>query len=168
MLDIVTMPHWHAIHCQWKHEYRVQDTLGQLEIEPFLPTYKAKVFWTHRAKEVDRILFPGYVFAQFNSQFIPEIIRIPGVIGLCGGNLRPAQIPEHEIYAVRRVLQSMRPITAESYAPGDLVTIRRGVFAGVTGKVIRAKNKLRLYVAIEMLQRAVSVELSADDIAKAA
>lgn len=168
MSDLQPMPAWHAIHCHCQHEYRVQNSLSRIGIEEFLPTYRTRVYWSHHTKEVDRVLFPGYVFGRFERQAIPEIIRIGGVIQLCGGNLRPAHIADHEIHGIRSVLSSMLPLQQETYSPGELVLIRRGPFQGVTGRVVRVKNKLRLYVAIEMLQRAVSVELAAEDLRKVA
>jgi transcription antitermination factor NusG len=43
--------------------------------------------------------------------------------------------------------------------PGDPVEIVTGPFAGMAGKLIRRGNGLRLFVEVQMLRRAVSVEV---------
>lgn len=89
---------------------------------------------------------------------------------MLGGGFTPAEIPEFELDSIRKVLASMVPVSPVEYCgslhPGDAVTVRSGSMKGVSGRVVKHAKGLRLVVAVEMLGRAVCVEIDSAALAK--
>lgn len=84
----------------------------------------------------------------------------PGVVSIIGFGDQPAPILDREIEAVRAIIES--GIAAEP-APflreGQRIRVTHGPLKSVEGSLVRKKSAWRLVVAIEMLQRSVSVEI---------
>lgn len=155
---------WYAIYTLPRHEKVIADRLMQREIETFLPLYRTVHRWNRRRAEVELPLFPGYVFVKM---FIPNKVRVlahPGVIRLVSFNGRPANLPDGEIEMLRA---SLAVCKAEPYPflnAGRQVRIRSGPLAGLKGRVLRRKGKLRVVVSIELIERAIVLELDAADV----
>jgi len=161
-------PQWFAIWVMSNAEFVVETALRRLDIETFLPTWSEIVQWSDRKKEITRPLFRGYLFARSADARVPEIVAIAGVIKVLPENLTPEPVDPAEIENVRRLLALGRPLKVCDYTTGDAVTIESGAFAGVRGIVKRTKNGTRVIVKIEILHRAVSVEMDAEDLMKEA
>jgi len=66
----------------------------------------------------------------------------------------------HDLGQVSRLIATGAPVTPEArLVPGDLVEIRTGVLAGLTGKVLRVASKNRFVVQVDFIQQGASVEL---------
>jgi transcription antitermination factor NusG len=149
-------------------EFSVEDALTSYGIESFLPTWVERTQWSDREKSIRRPLFPGYLFALCAGGPRRELLRIAGVIQTLPTSLNPLPIDASEIDNVRLALRSALPVKPCDYISGDAVVIERGPLAGVKGIVLRTKQGTRVIVRIEMLQRAVSVEVDAEDVMKEA
>ncbi|MES2136109.1 MAG: UpxY family transcription antiterminator [Pseudomonadota bacterium] len=161
-----TLPNWYAIWVMSNAEFVVEDALLNLDIEPFLPTWIETVQWSDRKKEITRPLFRGYLFARCADRRVPEIAQIAGVIKVLPDNLTPAPVDKAELENVRRLLHSGLAMKVCDYVQGDAVEIERGPLAGVKGIVQRTKQGTRVIVKIEILRRAVSVTIDAEDLVK--
>lgn len=157
---------WYAVYCMSNAEFVVEDTLRGYGIEPFLPTWNEVTYWSDRKKIIRRPLFPGYLFARCDDGPRREILRIAGVIEVLPNNFNPQPVDATEIENVRRMLACGLPMKPCDYTTGDAVQIETGPLAGVKGIVQRTKNGTRVVVKIEMLKRAVSVEVDAADLTK--
>lgn len=151
--------HWYALRLMSRAEFTVDAALTGRGIESFLPGYEEAVRWSDRVKHIFRPLFPGYIFARLDRASLVDALKIAGVIQLLPTSLKPLPIEEHEIENVRRLLEAAPRATECDYAAGELVTIDSGPLAGVSGVVVKTKGSNRLVVRIELLMRAVSVEL---------
>jgi transcription antitermination factor NusG len=166
-------PRWYALWVMSNAEFVVEEALRGYGIESFLPTWTEVTQWSDRKKTIQRPLFPGYLFArcdQSGNERGPrrEILRIAGVIEVLPSSLSPMPVDAADIENVRRMLASGVPATPCQYITGDAVLIESGPLAGVKGIVQRTKNGTRVVVKIEMLKRAVSVEIDFRDLVKAA
>lgn len=164
---------WYAIWVLSNAEFVVEEALRGYGIESFLPTWTEVTQWSDRKKTIHRPLFPGYLFArcdQSETERGPrrEILRIAGVIDVLPNSLSPSPVDVADIENIRRVLASGVPAIPCKYITGDAVQIESGPLAGVKGIVQRTKNGTRVVVKIEMLKRAVSVEIDFKDLVKAA
>ncbi len=157
---------WYAIWVMSNAEFTVADALAGHAIECFFPTWPEVTQWVDRKKVINRPLFPGYLFARSEAARHNDILRIAGVIEILPSSLTPLPIDAAEIENVKRVLAAGVPLKPCAYVTGDLVTIDAGALTGVKGIVQRSKNGTRVIVRIEMLQRAVSVEIAAEDLVK--
>lgn len=157
---------WYVLRVRPNAERTVERALFRASIPWFVPTYRERVRWSDRWQIAGRLLFPGYVFVRASMLDLAQAAEVGGVLGVLPSNLSPVAVSETDIENVRRVVSSMRPLEACDYQPGDLVTIQGGALRGVTGVVRRHARGARLLINVEMLGRAVSVELDADDLAK--
>lgn len=150
---------WYAVRVKPNHEFRVERGLSDLGIENYLPFYVESVKWSDRVKRVNRLLFPGYVFVRMTVAEIPSLLAVVGVLGVLPNNITPVAIDETQIAAIGTILASNLPVAACEYHAGDLVRIGSGSLRGLEGVVVRTARSTRLIVSVEILRRAVAVEI---------
>jgi transcription antitermination factor NusG len=152
---------WFAVRVRSNHERVTALHLRSRGLEEFAPTYRTECQWSDRRKEVERFLFPGYVFCRLNPNDRLPVLTIPGVVGLVGFGKAPAAIPDTEIESVRRTVGSGLLVAPWPFlSAGQSVLIERGPLMGVEGILQEIKKAFRLVVSIQMLQRSISVEVS--------
>lgn len=151
---------WCAVHTRYQHENLVQTLLSRGGFETFLPTYKKYHRWKDRKKEISHPLFPGYVFVADIQTDKLRVVSTPGVCAIVSVAGVPAVIPESEIAAIRRAIVNPFAVEPHCYLNnGDFVRIVDGPFEGMEGILVRKKGSTRLVVSVEMLGRAVAIEI---------
>ena len=151
---------WFALRVRSNFERVAGIHLRDRGVEEFSPTYKTERQWSDRKKQVERFLFPGYVFCRVNPDDRLPVLTIPGAVSLVGFGKGPSAIPEGEIDAVRRMVGSGLLVAPWPFlAAGQRVLIERGPLTGVEGILQEIKKVFRLVVSIHLLQRSVSVEV---------
>ena len=154
---------WFALDIRARHEKFVAAALFGKGFDVFLPQYRCKRRWSDRVKEVDAPLFPGYLFCRFNPNDRLPILKTPGVTQIVGYNHVPVPVDEHEITAVRRLVDSGVPNFPCAYLEvGSKVRIDAGALRGLEGILMDVKGKRRLVLSITLLQRSVAVEIDSD------
>lgn len=154
---------WYAITVKHQHEQSVRSLLESKGLEAMAPTYRGCRRWSDRLKELDLPLFNGYVFCRFPYQERIQVLDTPGVVKVVSFGGIPAEIPDAEIAAIQQVTVAGLPARPWPYLkPGDRVRIERGPLRGVEGTLLREKDRLHLVVGVELLQRAMAVELEID------
>lgn len=162
-----TLPsHWYALWVMSNAEFVIRDALDAHGMQVFLPTWSEVTQWSDRKKTIERPLFPGYLFARANREQLMEAVRTAGVIEILPTSMTPAPVDRAEVENVRLMLAAGLPLKLCPYASGDEVLIDRGPLAGVKGVVQRTKNGMRVIVKVEILHRAVCVEVDADELVK--
>ena len=156
---------WFAIWTKSRHEQVVRTQLEQRAIEAFLPTVARWSRWKDRKKKIDWPLFPGYCFARFDPQERMSVLKCGGVVNIVSIEGEPAAIPEHEIQAIRQLVESDLaydpcPLIRE----GMKVEVAHGPLKGVVGRLSRKNDKARLVLSVDLIGQAVSVEVDAADV----
>jgi transcription antitermination factor NusG len=134
--------------------------------EYLLPTYRTRVKWSDRTKELDRPLFQGYLFCQFDARRRVPILNTPGVLEIVrfGGQLAP--IDDQELASIRVALKSGYTCVPWPHLEvGRTIRIGFGPFAGVTGQLVEVKGKTRMILSVTVLNRSISVEIDASILA---
>jgi transcription antitermination factor NusG len=158
-------PRWYAAYTSANHEKRVALQLQQRSVEHFLPVYASVRRWKDRRVTLQLPLFPGYVFVHMALRERLRVLEVPGVARLVGFDGTPAALPDEEIEALKRGLSS--GVRAEPHpflTVGRRVLIKGGPLVGVEGIVIRRKNRIRLVISLNLIQRAAAVEVEAADL----
>ena len=156
---------WYAACTRPRHEKRVLQQLADRRFEPFLPLFQAVHRWKDRRKIVELPLFRGYVFVRISPQQRVGVLQTPGVVRFVCFNGRPAALPDSQIEALRSAYdRGLRFEPHPLLKVGSRVRVRHGCLAGAEGVLVRRKHSLRFVLSLELLNRAVSVEVDAADI----
>jgi transcription antitermination factor NusG len=156
---------WYAVYTSANHEKRVAEQMGVREVEHFLPLYASVRRWKDRRVMLELPLFPGYVFVRMAPRDRMRVQQIPGVARLVGFDGAPMALPEEEVEALRTSLAS--GVRAEPHpfmTAGRRVRVREGPMAGMTGTLVKRKNKARFVVSLELIQRSIAVEIDEADL----
>jgi len=153
-------PRWYAAYTRAQHEKRVAQQLAQRDVEHYLPTYEAVHRWKDRRMRVQSPLFPGYVFIRIPLRNQMDVLRIPSVVRLVGFNGAPTPLPQEDIARLRRAMADGVLAQPHPYLKvGRRVRITAGPFVGCEGILKRCRGSLRLVLAIELIHRAVLVDV---------
>ena len=159
-VDPFTQPCWYAIQTRSWCEKRVRDQLTAKAILPFLPLWQKRSRWADRVKLIELPLFRGYLFGHFTFQQTFEVLATFGVTRLVSFNGKPVPIPEEQIEAVRTLVTHQLRYDPHPYLVESMqVRITHGPLAGVEGILVTKKSAARLIVRIELIQRAVAVDI---------
>jgi transcription antitermination factor NusG len=153
-------PNWYAVYVLSNHEKRVAQQLEERSIEHLLPRYGSIRQWKDRRVQLQRPLFPGYVFVRLALRDRLQVLQISGVANLVGFCGTPAALPQAEIDALRSSL--LNGVRAEPYpylTVGRRVRVKSGPLAGMEGILVRKKNQGRLVISLDLILRSVAVEV---------
>jgi transcription antitermination factor NusG len=157
---------WYAAYTCTNHEKRVAEQLVVLELEHFLPLYASVRRWKDRRVMLDLPLFPGYVFVRLALRNRLRMLQLPGVVRLVGFNGTPAALPDEEMNALKLGLKTRLHAEPHPYLTvGRRVCINRGPLAGCEGILVRRKGNYRVVLSLDLIQRSVSVDVDASDLA---
>jgi len=159
-------PLWYAGYTAARHEKRVAQHLSQRGVEHFLPLYEAVHRWNNGCHRVSLPLFPGYIFVRIPLRERMRVLEVPGFVRLVGFNALPQPLSDADIEKMKNALSS--GVVAEPYpylTAGTRVEVRRGPLAGMTGILLRRQNKYRVVISVDLIQRAMVVEVAAEDVA---
>ena len=116
------------------------ESLAGNGFEVFLPTYNVIRKWTDRKKQLSLPLFPCYVFVRSNFERRLRILRTPGVHFLVMFAGRPAPIPDSEMDAIRKAVESRLRVEPHPFLRcGDWVRVTSGPLADVEGILVRKR-----------------------------
>jgi transcription antitermination factor NusG len=156
---------WYAAYTSANHEKRVAEQLGVREVEHFLPLYASVRRWKDRRVTLQLPLFPGYVFVRMALRDRLRVQQVPGVARLVGFHGRPAALPDEQIEALRNGLGNSLAAKPHPYlTAGRRVRVKSGPLAGLQGILVKRKNKARFVVSVELIQRAIAVEMEGADL----
>src|SRR2546427_11792697 len=128
---------WIAVQVRCGFEKTVSEGLEHRGYEHFFPSYKQRRSRGSQTEEVQRPLFPGYVFCRYIRVPRYRILATPAVIRLVGAGNTLISIPDVEIEAIRRVVNSgLYSEPWKSLQVGQAVTVNPGALAGGQGSFV--------------------------------
>ncbi len=153
---------WYALYTRHQHEKTVASLLSGKGFQVFLPLYSTVHRWKDRDKQLFLPLYPGYVFLLDRLDRTLQILMTPGVHSIVGTAGGPEPIPQFEIDAVKRVIESSLAVEPHPFLRcGDRVRVTYGPLEGIEGILLRKKNAFRLVLSMEMLMKSVAIEIDA-------
>ena len=166
--DSQMSPTWYAIYAQVRHESKVYTRLLGKSFECLLPQMERWSRRRDRRKKIQVPIFPGYLFirAALDNYEQVRILQTPGVVRIVRNQDGPLPVPDSQVNSLITLLGNDRVLTSHPYlVEGMRVRIVNGPLYGCEGILVQRKNeKTRLVVAIDIIQQAVSVELSEEDV----
>jgi transcription antitermination factor NusG len=152
---------WYVAYTLPRHEKAVADRLLDQDVESYLPLYSASRYWNKRRVEVQLPIFPGYVFVRMPLSERFRILSRPGIIRFVGSNGILSTLPDEEIERLRSSLDLWKAQPHPYLIAGKHIRIRSGPFAGLEGRILRRKGKMRLLVTLDIIQSAMLLEVDA-------
>ncbi len=153
---------WYALNAKYQHEKLVAQLLSNKGLEVFLPLYKSVRQWSDRTKVLSLPLFPCYAFLHGGLARQVDILGTPGVHGFVAFGGVPAAIPDAEIEAVRRAIETSLSVEPHPFLRrGDWVRVKWGPLEGLEGILLRKKGLSRLVLSVELLERSIAMEVDA-------
>jgi transcription antitermination factor NusG len=158
-------PNWFAVYTCARHEKCVAEQMARREIRAFLPVYRSVRRWKDRRKEIEMALFPSYVFVRVALRERLRVLEIPGVVGIVGAGGKPVPLADQEIEPFLHGVEGCLKMEPHPFMRvGRRVRVRSGPMAGMEGVLLRRKEGVRLIVSLEILMRAVAVEIDEADV----
>lgn len=158
---------WYAVRTRSHCEAKSRSVLCEKGVETYLPSFREVHQWKDRKKIVEQPLFPGYLFVRIADcpQSRLSVLSSDGVVGILGSANSIEPVPESELQAVRRMLESGISCHANPLLQaGAWVRVRRGPLKNLEGLLVRVKNQSRLVVSITLLSQSVSTEIDVSDV----
>jgi len=156
---------WYAVYTCANHEKRVADQFADRNVEHFLPQYESMRRWKDRKVRLQLPLFPGYLFVHMVAQERLRVLQVPGVVRLVGFNGSLLPMPLEDIERIREFLRQGRRAEPHSYLQaGRKARVVRGPLAGMEGVTLRRKNRSRLVVSFDLIQRSFAIEIDEADL----
>ena len=152
---------WYAIRVKSRCERMVCDQLEQKGYERFLPMYWSRRLWSDRVKVLQLPLFTGYLFCRFDIEKRLAILRTPGVVNIVGKGRVAVPVDPQQLEDVRLAVTSGQNVKPwSSLELGQRVRVELGPLRGVVGTLVRHKNASQLILRVDLMQRAMSVEVA--------
>jgi transcription antitermination factor NusG len=156
---------WYALYTYPRHEKRIAEQIENRRFCCFVPLYRSVRRWKDRRKEIDQVLFPGYVFVQMALEDKLKVLQLPGVVRLVTSKGRPVPVSADEIESLRDRLSRGAKLKPHPYLrTGRRVRVRRGPLEGLEGVIVRRKESCRFVFSIDLIQRSVAVEIDEADL----
>jgi transcription antitermination factor NusG len=161
-MEFETLLPWNAVYTRHQHEKTVADILSKKGLSVFLPLYQSTRRWKDRTKTLSLPLFPSYVFVRGAVDHHLHVVTTPGVYWMVSAGGQPAVIPDDQIDAVNRMIESSLRVEPHPFLKcGDWVRVKYGPLGGIEGILVRTKGLCRLVISVEMLEKSVAIEVDA-------
>ena len=156
---------WYALYTRPRFEKKVDKELRDVDIETFLPLKTVIKFWSDRQKLIQEPLFPSYVFVYVNLKERFRAFQPRGVVRMVSFNGEPTCIPEDQINAVRRLLESgYTPVVHPYLTEGDMVEIVSGPLMGLKGFIIEHRGDNHFIVSIDGIRQSLAVNIGSNNL----
>jgi transcription antitermination factor NusG len=162
---VLLQSRWYAAHVRSRHEKQVARQLEERHVSCFLPVYRSVRRWKDRRKELDLVLFPGYVFVHLDLKDRLRVLQVPSVVRFVSFNGYPAPLPDSDIETLSNGLA--KGVRAEPHPylkVGNRVRVKYGPLSGMEGILVRRKEKFRVVLSIDLIQRSIAVEVDESEV----
>lgn len=170
----ITAPAWCVVHCNAGQERLAAASIigrGLMAYDPRFIEERRINAYSQRTREIERPLFPGYIFAAYQAETDDWKILFgrPGVRRVVTNNDRPmlvapAFMDELRGHEAERAVPMPDP--ARTFEAGEGVRISRGPFASFYAKLISIDSEARITALVEMFGRQTPIQVTIDDIEK--
>jgi transcription antitermination factor NusG len=159
-------PVWHVLHVKPRCEKKMGEYCGAHAVACELPLREETKVYQRRRVTVHKPVFPGYVFVHFSAEERVSVLK---------SNLVVRDLPVvDQAHFVRQLEQIRQALSVdptlnacEAFTAGRRVRITAGPFMGLEGVVQTVRGKTRVLLNVEMIGRALSVEVGIEMLERA-
>jgi transcriptional antiterminator RfaH len=129
-----------------------------MNVSFFLPLQEHRTRSGNRVQTSHLPLFPGYLFLHGDAEARLKTLETK-FVAQCLPVLDQTRI-QNDLSRVHRLMTGNAPMSLEDrIQPGTPVQITDGIFAGMTGKLLRRGSRFCFIVEVEILRQGVSIEI---------
>lgn len=124
----------------------------------YLPLRRETKIYQRRKVTVEKPVFPGYFFVAFDAEGRLALLKTNNIVRI----LKPAsqRLLLHQLAQIRKALRVDPSLsTCAALRTGHRVRINTGPFMGIEGVVKSLKGKTKVCLNVELVGRAVVVEV---------
>jgi transcriptional antiterminator RfaH len=162
------MKSWYLIQCKARQERLAQENLERQGYTTYLPFAEIRRRRRGRTVRVIDPMFPRYLFIHLSDETDDwrPIRSTLGVTTLVRFGQVPARIPDNLIASLRNREneQGIQVLDNPDYQPGERVRIAEGPMEGYEGVFQACTGKERVTILLQIAEKAVSVQLTPDQI----
>ncbi|MDB4877445.1 MAG: transcription elongation factor/antiterminator RfaH [Gemmatimonadetes bacterium] len=152
---------WFVIWAESRAEKKVEKRIAALGLTPWLPVVRERHRWSDRWRDVERPLFPGYLFARASNADLHQVLRIPGVLTVVKQGGKPALLTDTFVKSLRDAIgrAGVSPEAVDGsveYSAGDEVIVQEGALRGVRGIVQERRSGRQLVLWVAEIGRGVA------------
>ncbi len=162
---------WYAIHTYSGYEERVKKALDQrvkfmdaedVIAQVVIPTEEEVEIKGGQRRNVSRKILPGYILVEMTmtDQSWTVVRNTPGVTGFVGSGGKPVALPDEEVDAILKQMESETPKVKIGFRQGESVRVTDGPFSefvGIVDEIGTEKGKVK--VLLSLFGRETPVEL---------
>lgn len=156
--------HWYLLHTKPRQEMRALQNLEQQGYPCYLPLLPVEKLHQNNLTVCDEPLFPRYLFIQLGqgsvSQSWGPIRSTKGVNRLVSFGMEPAKVDDGLIDQIKLYEARLQGEPERLFNAGERVQLIEGPFAGIEGVYQMTDGEQRVMVLIELLSKAVTVQVS--------
>jgi transcriptional antiterminator RfaH len=159
---------WLVLATHHQREAEAMQHLARQHFAAYCPMTVKHIRHARRAYDAPRPLFPGYIFVAREAvgQRWRPLASTIGVRSLLMAGGEPAKLPAGFVEGLksREVNGSIAP-AGPAFKPGQLVTIQGGPFDGLIGQIAEMREKERVLMLLDLLNRQTRVNIDAKRLA---
>jgi transcription antitermination factor NusG len=151
---------WHLLYVKSRQEKQLSDDLSAMGIANYLPVTRQVRYYGKRKIALELPVFPGYVFllGSLDDAYLAD--RTKRVVSII--RVADQDRMEWELENIRAALSCNAELAPHPFLKeGMRVEVRSGPLRGLQGVIESRARADRLILQIEMLARAVSLEIDA-------
>ncbi len=152
---------WFALYTKSRAEKKVLEQLQSKGIEAYLPLRKELRQWSDRKKWVETPIINSYIFIHITLAEYRKVFQVKGVVSYVSHKGQAVSIPDHEIDAMRRTVESNLSFSVETTTvrKGQILTITSGPLKGISGEVVDIQGEKKLYLRISHIGHTLVVNI---------
>ncbi|MDY7394016.1 UpxY family transcription antiterminator [Aureibaculum sp. 2210JD6-5] len=153
---------WYAVYTRSNAEKKVCEQLRRSRYTTYLPLVTTFRQWSDRKKKVQIPLIPSYVFVRIEEQNVHKVLAVNGALHILKYLGKYAIVKEEEIKNLQLLIsgESKSQFSLiENISRGDEVEVIKGLFIGLRGYFVKEKNKQKVFIKINALNRYVGIEI---------
>ncbi|MEI7879557.1 MAG: transcription termination/antitermination NusG family protein [bacterium] len=151
-------PLWHVLYVKPRCEKKMAGYCDAHGVEWDLPVREETKIYQRRKVTVHKPVFPGYVFLRFSPEQKLTVLKSNLVV-----RILPIDNQErfyNELQQIRQALVIDPTLDASAaFQAGRRVLIKSGPFQGVEGIVQLVKGKTKVVLNVDIIGRAIAVEV---------
>jgi transcriptional antiterminator RfaH len=149
---------WYVLYLRPRCEKKLAEYCQIHGLSHYLPLRRETKIYQRRKVTVEKPLFPSYFFASFDGDGRTQVLKTNNVLRILEPSSRRKLL--HELAQVRKALRvDPTLITVSAIRTGRRVRIKGGPFLGVEGVVMSLKGKAKVCLNVEMIGRALAMDV---------